>query len=375
MFETAKEFFGSSHFIDKSISILFTLVLIWFFNELIKRGLTNLYKSLKKHEVSPFWGSRIILLSIHPLNFLIWVLGLSYILEAICPQSFLENLQKLTALIRSLSLIFSSAWILFQWKNCIQTELIVAYKDHTTKFERSKIDLIGKAVSAVISLMVIIGVMSKLGYPLEGILTIGGVGAAAIGFASKDVISNFFGGTMVYFTQPFGLGDVIRLPDKNIEGIVERIGWYLTCIRNPEKQPIYVPNAIFSNAVVVNLTRMSHRRIQEVIGVRYEDVNHISNIVKRTQEMLEKEPEIDQEMPILIGFNKFNESSLDIQVTAFTQVTKYSDYLILLQRILIKVLKIVEEEGAQIPYTTRTIEIIDNSIFHANETENKNDND
>ena len=55
------------------------------------------------------------------------------------------------------------------------------------------------------------------------------------------MISNFFGGFMIYVTHSFGIGDWINLPDHNVEGYVEEIGWYTTRIRTFEKRPIYVP--------------------------------------------------------------------------------------------------------------------------------------
>ena len=63
--------------------------------------------------------------------------------------------------------------------------------------------------------------MQTLGFSIAGSLTFGGVGGIAIGCAAQDMLSNFFGGLMIYLDRPFKTGDWIRSPDREIEGVVE----------------------------------------------------------------------------------------------------------------------------------------------------------
>ena len=63
-------------------------------------------------------------------------------------------------------------------------------------------------------------------------LALGGVSGIAVGFAAKDLLANFFGALMIYLDKPFKIGDWVRSSDKEIEGIVEAIGWRQTRIRN-----------------------------------------------------------------------------------------------------------------------------------------------
>ena len=91
---------------------------------------------------------------------------------------------------------------------------------------------------------------------------------------------------MIYFDKPFKIGDWIRSPDRSIEGTVETIGWRLTVIRTFDKRPLYVPNSVFTNIAVENPRRMSNRRINETIGVRYDDMKSVSKIVDDIKAML-----------------------------------------------------------------------------------------
>ena len=157
-------------------------------------------------------------------------------------------------------------------------------------------------------------IMQAFGLSLSGLLTFGGVGGLVVGLAAKDLLSNFFGGMMIYFDRPFKVGDWIRSPDRQIEGTVERIGWRMTIIRTFDKRPLYVPNSVFSNIVVENPSRMLNRRIKETIGVRYDDGEKVAQIVKDIKTMLRNHPDIDTKQTLIVNFNAFGPSSLQMMV-------------------------------------------------------------
>ena len=190
---------------------------------------------------------------------------------------------------------------------------------------------------------------------LTAILTFGGIGIAAVGLASKDVVANFFGGFMVYVTRPFSIGDRINSPDRDIDGTVSEIGWYMTKIYNLAKRPLYVPNSIFSNVIVVNNTRMLNRRINEIFGIRYKDIDVVDPIVQDIRAMLRTHPEIDQNSALFVHFIKFNSSSLDVQVYVFTKTTSREKWLDVQQDVLLKISDIVKKHDAQMAFPTRTL--------------------
>ncbi|WP_273009454.1 mechanosensitive ion channel family protein, partial [Spongiibacter tropicus] len=185
----------------------------------------------------------------------------------------------------------------------------------------------------------------------------GGIGGIAVGFAAKDLLANFFGGLMVYLDRPFSVGDWIRSPDKNIEGTVENIGWRQTRIRTFDQRPLYVPNATFTQISVENPSRMLNRRIYETIGVRYDDAKHIPAIISKVREMLANHPEIDTRKTLIVNFNSFNASSLDFFVYTFTKTTQWVKYHEIKQDILLNILEIVHELGADVAYPTSTIKM------------------
>lgn len=218
-----------------------------------------------------------------------------------------------------------------------------------------------QAISNIVRLFfIVIGVMSAmqtLGLSLSGLLTFGGVGGLIVGLAAKDLLSNFFGGLMIYFDRPFKVGDWIRSPDREIEGTVERIGWRMTVIRTFDKRPLYVPNSVFSSIVVENPSRMKNRRIYETIGVRYDDGEKLALIVADVKAMLEQHPDIDVDQTMIVNFNAFGPSSLDFFIYTFTKTVNWQRFHEVKQDVLLQVMTIIHQHNADIAYPTQTIKM------------------
>ncbi|MEE8269727.1 MAG: mechanosensitive ion channel family protein, partial [Nitrospinaceae bacterium] len=191
----------------------------------------------------------------------------------------------------------------------------------------------------------------------------GGIGGMAVGFAAKDLLANFFGGLTIYLDRPFAVGDWIRSPDRDIEGTVENIGWRLTRIRTFDKRPLYIPNATFTTIAVENPSRMLNRRINETIGIRYDDAGKMETIVGKVKNMLSNHPEIDTGRTLIVNFNAFAPSSLDFFIYTFTKTTDWVYFHEVKQDVMLKIIKIIEEEGAECAFPTSTVHLADKEIF------------
>ncbi|MBT8448944.1 MAG: mechanosensitive ion channel family protein, partial [Gammaproteobacteria bacterium] len=160
---------------------------------------------------------------------------------------------------------------------------------------------------------------------------------------------------MVYLDKPFKIGDWVRSADRQIEGVVEYIGWRQTRIRTFDKRPLYVPNAVFTTITVENPSRMLNRRIYETIGIRYEDAGRMGQIVSKVKDMLLNHPEIDTESTLIVNFNEFAASSLNFFVYTFTKTTNWIEFHEIKQDVMLKIIAIVEESGAEMAFPTQTL--------------------
>jgi MscS family membrane protein len=153
------------------------------------------------------------------------------------------------------------------------------------------------------------------------------------------------------------VGEWIRSPEKQIEGTVEYIGWRHPRVRAFNKNPIYVPNALFTTIVVENPTRMTNRRIKETIGIRYADLGKMAAIVADVKAMLQAHPEIDTDATLIVNFNEFAASSLNFFIYTFTKTVQWVHFHEVKQDVLLKVAAIIQTHGAEIAFPTRTLHI------------------
>ena len=162
---------------------------------------------------------------------------------------------------------------------------------------------------------------------------------------------------MLFFDRPFHVGEFIKSPDRNIEGIVEKIGWRLTVVRTFSKNVLYIPNSAFSSIIVENVTRMTNRRINEIIGLRYDDIVKIPKIVDEVREYLNADKNIDQTNGPIVYFKSFSASSCDFFVYAFTVTKDWRKFLSIKETVLYKISEIISKHNAEIAYpTTRRVE-------------------
>lgn len=214
---------------------------------------------------------------------------------------------------------------------------------------------VSKALQLLVLLVASLVALEALGLSVSGVLAFGGIGGMAVGFAAKDLLANFFGGLMVYMDKPFSVGDWVRSPDKDIEGFVENIGWRSTRIRTFDKRPLYVPNALFTSIVVETPSRMTHRRIRETFGIRYEDADKMEAICDDVRQALSKHKDIDAHQTLIVNFVGCSSSSLDFMVWCYTRAKGLVPYHAAKQRVLLKIVEIVLQHGAQFAFPTQSL--------------------
>ena len=349
-------------FIYNIAGIILILLVIFLMNLIIKKFYIKFERS-KKHE--HIYNIVIYALKI-PTRILIWLLGLSYII--VLADKFL-NFDILDTILLMRKIIFISLIIWFLLNLINQYERYSQKQDKSDTRTRLPIGTLCRVLKIMAVVFGLITVVETSGINISGLLAFGSIGGIVVGFASRDLLANFFGATLVYLDKPFEIGDWIRSPDKSIEGYVESISWRLTKIRTFDKRPLYVPNSIFNSIVIENASRMSHRRIKEIIGIRYADIKVIKKITNDIKVMLINHEEIDCTQTMIVSLVQFNDSSIDFMVYTFTTITGWTEYLRVKQDVLVKISEIIKANNAQIAFPTTTVHlekhdsyIIDNMI-------------
>ncbi len=334
------------------LMVLATLLLDFIQRRLMKHlgqmvaGSENLWDNALHHAAS------------RPLTLIVWLIGITMAAQAIPVEGEGQLLDAgLIIKLRQIGVLFAIAWFLVTFVKNIEKNIIESARRDGRKIDQTTINALGRVVRITIVVTVILIALDTLGVNVSGLLAAGGIGGLAVGLAAKDMLANFFGGITVFIDRPFSVGDWIVLKEKGIEGVVENIGWRQTTIRKFDKRPVYVPNAIFTTASVENPSRMSHRRINETIGLRYDDLNRMEAITDEVREMLTAHPEIDEEQTLMVQFDAFNASSVDFFIYCMTHTVNWQHYHEVKQDVLLKIHEIVGKNDAQIAYPTRTLKV------------------
>lgn len=323
----------------------------------IKNKIIMVFTGISKKTATDF--DDIVLTSLQkPLTYLIVLLSFTFIIDALnLSYQFFTDFH--TSKIIYVLVVFLIAWtlvrILDNYYNS-KTFLKNLKDDDDAIVIEQTYEITIRVFKIIIIAIALLMLMQEFGVSISGLLAFGGVGGLVVGLAAKDLLSNFFGGLMIYFDRPFKVGEFIKSPDRNIEGIVESIGWRLTVVRTFSKNVLYIPNSAFSNIIVENATRMTNRRINEVIGLRYEDLEKIPEIVKKVRSYLDDKKGIDHSNKPVVYFKSFSASSCDFFIYAFTNTKDWREFLQIKEDVLYETSKIISEHNAAIAFPTTTID-------------------
>ena len=324
----------------------------------IKNKLILLFTGISKKTATDF--DDIILKSIQkPLTYLIILVSLILIFEA------LNSLFQIFEFFNTSKVIYLLIVILISWTLLRILNGYYSNKSFLRNLKESDDPMVVEQTyeitirifKIIVIIITALTLMQEFGLSISGLLAFGGVGGLVIGLAAKDLLSNFFGGLMIFLDRPFKVGEFIKSPDRNIEGIVESIGWRLTVVRTFSKNVLYIPNSAFANIVVENATRMTNRRINQIIGLRYDDLDKIPKIVDDVRIYLESHNDIDQSNKPTVYFQSFSASSCDFFIRAFTNTKDWREFLKIKEQVLYKVSEIINNHNAAIAFPTMTIEM------------------
>ena len=329
--------------------IVFLALLINFF---IARSFKNLMAKFAQRK--KVWEEAFIIALNTPLRFLVWLLGLTFALDITSHYAQDIAVFELIKPVRIIGVVLFLVWFLTSFIKGVEKNLLLP-RAGKQKMDQTTVTAIGQLMRVSVFITAGLITLQSIGIPVSGVVAFGGIGGIAVGFAAKDLLANFFGGLMIFLDRPFSIGDWIRSPDREIEGTVEHIGWRTTRIRTFNKQPLFVPNSLFSTISVQNPSRMHNRRIRTNIGVRYDDAPKIRTIVKEVEEMLKTHGDIAQDKTIMVYLVNFAPSALEFMVYCFTKTTNWQRFQEVQQDVFLKIIDVITANGAECAFPTTTL--------------------
>ena len=211
---------------------------------------------------------------------------------------------------------------------------------------------------SVVAIFVVLGVLltvQSLGYNVSTILQGLGIGGLAFALAAQDTIANLFGSIVVAIDQPFKLGETVKIGAST--GTVEDIGLRSTKIRLADRSLVILPNKLVSSEPIVNLSRFTGRRVEQVFGLTYgARPEQLEALVADMRNLINAEAEVNA-ADTHVYFRDLNASSLDIWVVYVAKQPDFSRHMALRQRLNLAIMRAVEARGLSFAYPTTVLHL------------------
>ncbi|MBA3848518.1 MAG: mechanosensitive ion channel protein MscS [Opitutus sp.] len=210
----------------------------------------------------------------------------------------------------------------------------------------------------LITLFVVLGVLvtiQSLGYDVKAALGALGIGGLAFALAAQDTIANIFGSVVVATDQPFRIGETVTIGSHT--GTVEDIGLRSTKIRKVDRSLVTVPNRTVANESIVNLSRFTARRVEQVVGLTYgAKADQLEGLVAEIRRLIESDPAVHAP-DTHVYFRDFSASSMDIWIVYVLKSPDFAQHMQVRQRLNLAIMRAVEARGLSFAFPTQTVHI------------------
>ena len=246
---------------------------------------------------------------------------------------------------------FSLTWLLL---DCVDIALSHWRERATAEtdkhFDEMLVPVISKGVKVFVVIVAVLATAQNLGLNVTGVLASLSIGGLALGLAAQDTLANLFGAVAVFVDRPFRIGDRIQL-DK-VDGMVETIGLRSTRVRNLDGHLITVPNKTMGNATITNITRRPNIKTELNLGITYgTPPEKVRRALAILTEVFRAHPMTHD---LIVSFNKFADSSLNLYVCHWWNSTDQRAYLAGMQELNLTIKQRFDAEGIEFAFSPQT---------------------
>lgn len=199
--------------------------------------------------------------------------------------------------------------------------------------------------------------LSSLG---KAILGASSLLAVIVGLAAQETLGNFIAGFMLSIYQPFRVGDLIVLKEKDVTGFITSIGFRDTRIRTFDNTLVIVPNSVMSSTIIENIEASSKRfRNSVYFSISYDsDIDLAERLIKEQCSLLpqiidarDHAEKARKEEIVKVFCTGLKDYFVELRVIFFTKSMREGfETSSVLRK---KVKKAFEEHGVKIPFPTR----------------------
>jgi MscS family membrane protein len=185
-----------------------------------------------------------------------------------------------------------------------------------------------------------------------------GLGGLALALGAQKTLENVFGAFALAVDQPFREGDFVKVGD--LMGTVESIGLRSTRVRTLERTVVTIPNGKLSELHLESFAPRDQIRLTTTLGLVYStSAAQVQQVRDEVEKLLHAEQKVVSGT-VLVRLAALGSSSLDLEVSAYFQVTDFNEFRVIRERVLLAMLRVVEKANTALAYPTSTVQVLQN---------------
>jgi small-conductance mechanosensitive channel/CRP-like cAMP-binding protein len=188
---------------------------------------------------------------------------------------------------------------------------------------------------------------------LVGLVTTSAVLTAVIGLAAQESLKDLFAGLELQLGDDFKEGDFLEL-DQGVRGVVVRVSWRDTMLRNLDGQLVVVPNSLVTERVLRNLGRSGTVSNRFSVGLDYDLPPAQARAL--LQEVVEQHPMVLRDPVPRIRVKEFQDSAIAYELQVWQQELGDGAMADLRSDLLEHIWYALAREGRSVPFPVREVQ-------------------
>ena len=211
---------------------------------------------------------------------------------------------------------FNVAWLITRLFDALVKEYLAPKVSGTdNELDDQLLPIARKGVKVAVWAIALVVGLNNAGYDVGALIAGLGLGGLAFAMAAKDSVANLFGGFTIFTDKPFTIRD--RIVVKGFDGTVEEIGIRSSRLKTLAGRMVTIPNAVFANEAIENISSEPGRKITVDLGLTYDtNAEQLENAMKIIKEIALANVDIENDN-IVSTFLSFGDSALVIRLVYY----------------------------------------------------------
>lgn len=208
---------------------------------------------------------------------------------------------------------------------------------------------------------VVMTALKRVNVDLTAFTILGGALAIGVGFGSQTLINNFVGGLIMLAERPVRLGE--RVTFKDMDGVVEEVGFRCTKLRTPNDHLVTIPNSTLVNESIENIDRRRTLRRAFTLAITYNISRELlAEGVQAIRDILDERDIRERIHPIIgfeelrpkVHFSEFAAESLNVQITYHYAPVDSSGFAEHTERVNFRIMEEFDRLGIDFAFPSKT---------------------